>query len=83
MHGQKMKDKARMFRQPCLYLFPLVHPHIVEDDVYGGDGRCNLLIQMLQKRDEFRLPFALRGGGKTLPVRVSNPANRFKAPLRS
>src|SRR5712692_5000820 len=82
MHGWKVQHKAWMFGQPGLHLFALMHPYIIEDHMNRRDGRDNLPIHMLQKGDEFHLPFALGRGGVTFPVRVSKPAKRFRAPLR-
>ena len=48
-----------------------------------GDGRRDLSLQLLQELDELFLSLAIGGVSVDLAMRVSNPANRFKAPQRS
>ena len=62
-NGGKVEDKAWRLAQPCLDLFPLVHPEIIQHHVHRRDGGGNVPLQMLQKGDTFHLPFALRRGG--------------------
>jgi hypothetical protein len=66
-HGWKGKHKARMFGQPDLHLFALVHPYIIEHDMNPRNGWGNLPIHMLQERDEFHLPFPLGRRSVDLP----------------
>ena len=46
------------------------------------DVVANLRIQLFQKGDEFLLTLTGVTLPKTVPERVSNAANKFKAPLR-
>jgi hypothetical protein len=73
MHRRKMEDKTWVFGQPGLHLLALMHPQMVKHHVNPSDRRGNFALQMLQKRDEFHLPFPLgrrgvdlaRAGSKT------------------
>ena len=67
MDGWKVQHKARVFGQPGLYLLAFVPPYIIEHHMNRRDVRGHLLIDMLQERDEFHLPFPLgrRGGDRT------------------
>ena len=58
VYWSEMELKARMALEPPPHLFSMVHTHIVTDNVdqrYGGRG---LSIDVLEKRDEFFLPFS-------------------------
>src|SRR5262249_26725794 len=52
MHRWKVEHKARMFGQPGLYLFALMHPKIIEHHMNRRDGWSNLPIDMLQEREK-------------------------------
>ena len=56
MDRRVMEDEPRMLRQPRLHLLPLVHPHVVQDDVDHLHRLGNLSFELLQERDELRLP---------------------------
>src|SRR4029453_8248977 len=57
-----VKHKARVFGQPGLHLLALVHPDIIEHDMNRRDVRGHFPIDLLQKGNEFDLPFALGCG---------------------
>jgi len=59
MYGGKVAHKARMFGQPGLHLFALMHPYIIEYHMHRRDSRGSLPVHMLQKSDAFHLPFPL------------------------
>src|SRR5512143_2950761 len=69
MNGRVMKDEPRVLGQPRLHLLALVHPPIVQDDVDRLHRRGNLLFELLQEREELRLPLP-RG---RLPVDLPRP----------
>jgi hypothetical protein len=59
-----------------------VHPDIIEHDMNRRDVRGNRSIGVLQKGDEFPLPFPLSGGGVDRACARIKAGNRFRAPLR-
>jgi hypothetical protein len=67
MHGRKVAQNARMFRQPGLDLCALVPLDIVEHHLNQRDVRSPLALHIRQKRDEFHLPFPLGRRGIDLP----------------
>src|SRR5712691_4760135 len=67
MYGRKMKHKAWMFDQPSLDLLALMHLYVIKHHLNRQDGLGNSPIQMLQKGNEFHLPFALGSRGIDLP----------------
>ena len=81
MDGWKVQHKARVFGQPGLYLLAFVHPYIIEHHMNRRDVRGHLLIDMLQERDEFHLPFALGRGGVDLPRARSKPGKEVQGSL--
>ena len=56
-----MEHEPRMFGQPGLNLFSLVHAKVVEHDINDGDGRRDLEVQLLQEFDELLLSLAIGG----------------------
>ena len=64
-----MEDEPRMLRQPRLHLLALVHPQVVQHDVDRLHRRGDLPVQLLQERDELRLPLPLGGH----PVDLAGP----------
>src|SRR5271157_6046462 len=55
MDRRMRKDKPRVLGQPGLHLLALVHPQVVQNDPDRLDRRGDLLVEILQKRDEFCL----------------------------
>ncbi len=73
-----MEHKARVFGQPGLYLLALVHPYIIEHHMNGRDSRGNLPIHLLQKHDEFHLPFPFGRGGVDFPRARIKPSKQVQ-----
>ena len=69
----EVKYKPQVFGQLGLYLLALMHPYIIGHYMNRRDVRDNLPIYMLQKGDEFHLPFALGWGetASTTPSRIN------------
>ena len=61
MDGRMVEHESRVLDQPGLHLFPFVHAEIIEDHVDCRDRCGDLVVQLLQERDELFLSLAFGG----------------------
>ena len=56
---RELELKTRALLQPLPNLFAVMHGHIVQNQVNGGDRRRDFRFQVFEEGNEFLLPFAL------------------------
>ena len=59
MHWGEVHHKARMLGDPSGDLLAMMCADIITHEMNRPDGFRNLLVQVFQKGDAFRLPFAV------------------------